>query len=560
MISYYAKSVIIKMGNTATKSEQQSAQLKQELLLLKSSILCSKEKLSCLNRLNSKGKEIDLENEKLEIQYFKDFLLGLERKKGELDNWKASKFAGKVEKTLKKLLKLNSEIRFKAWKKQVVGVNGSKEKDKVEIEGIFTMDSLEAIDGIDEGNIEINEIESDRKEKVECLSIIDIYRIFEDFTFFKHMQNIKESVRKEQYTRVPEAFKEFLSQTYSKNPLFHPDSVLESLIEHSHKNDLIKLLKELVSCPKSYKFPIQIELLVIDLINSFNKIKIPTEYPPSSPTRTCRMEGGMASLANVLKVLSTLIGSKKLTYRILSKLRPSEIQKTDYLHYLLITLLSNSNLSPEQFYAKLNYVANKDIWCSDVIDAIKFYCSVNVTEEDFQCFFEVFGQSGDSCIGKELILQVLNPKSLKTQPIQIKKVKLLKAVIDVFRDAEQEFLKSALTKFDEQDSETLNLTQFAKLLKKLNKNYDWDQAHSIFLSQKKSVQGQQLISKKSIKKLITNYTISNKTLSKFHKADRERSFQVSSAQSQSLSENFLTGSNTEDLENSLTILIEDLEI
>lgn len=547
------------MGNTTSKLEQQYSKLKQEVFLLKSSILSVNEKINCRNNLNTKTKEIDPDNEKLEIQYLKNFLLGLEKEKTELEHWKASKFAKKVVKTLKNLNKLKAENGFKVWKKRMDDEYGSNVKDKAEIEGIYTMDSLEAIDGINEGNTEMNESENNRSEKIESLSIIHIYHIIEDFIFYKHLQNIKESIRKVPITRMRESLREYVSQPYNKNSLLSPDSVFESLFEHSDKHDLINVLNDLVSCTKSYKFPVQIELLVTDLINSFNNIKILTDTDSPPTNRACRMEGGLASLPNVFKMLNNLIGSKKLIYRILYILKPSEVSKTDYLHYLITSLLNTCNLNPEELYKKLNYAQNKEIWCSDIIDAIKFYSKLRIPEEDFKYLFEVFMQNRDSRLNKELILQRLNSKSVIIQTILIKKVQLIKAVIDVFRRVEQEFLQFALLKFEEQDSEHLNLTQFAKVLKKLNKNYDWDFAHSLFSSKKKSTQNKHLISKKSFKKLIKNHTISNKTLFKFLKNYEGRT-QTSPEQFHNLSENFLTESNTEDLENSLTVLIEDLEI
>jgi hypothetical protein len=548
------------MGNTTPKSEQKFSELKQEVLLLKSSILSVKEKINCFKNSNTEVKVIDPENEKLEIQYFKNFLLELEKQKTELECWRFSKFEEKIAKTMKKFMQLGGRNRFKVWKKRVAEEYGSNVKDKVEIEGIFTMDSLEAIDGMDEVNIELIDLENIRSEKIGTLSIIDIYRIFEDFMFYKHIRNIKESVRKVEITRMPEAFKEYLQQTYNKNTVLKKNDIFQSLIKHSDKHFLIKVLSELVSCTESYNFPAQIELLITDIINSFNKIKIITES--ISTSQACRLEGGSATLYDVFIVLNNLIGSKKLIYRILRELKPDELSNTDYLNNLIIISLKYCNLSPEQLYIKLNYAKNKNIWCSDIIDGINFYSPLKIPEEDFKYFFQLFMQDSDSILSKELILQCLNPKSVNFQSILVKKLQLIKAIINVFRDTEQEFLQFSFKKFEEQDSKSLNLDQFAKVLKKLNKNYDWDFAHSLFKPKKNFTDKNFLLSKNSFEKLIFDYKLSSKTLLKFHK-DYERYIKNSPELGQklpSLSENFLIESNKEDLENSFSVLIEDLDL
>lgn len=554
------------MGNNTGKSGEHLFQLNQEVISLKESINKANEKLQCLSTINNHTKRSDPENEILEIQYLKKVLQRLENKKHDLETWKKSKFVRKIGKILNNVTRDQVHKGFALWKKSVAGEYGSSFKEKVEIEGIFTMDSLEEIDEINDGNFERLAQKSLEPEKLnddvnECLGVIEIYRIFEDFMIYKGIQNIKASIRKEPIKLMPEAFVEYLKQKYKKNSLSSQNKIMRSVIMNTDKHYFITLLHEFLLSPQDLPFPIPLQYLITDLFSLFDKYKKSPHLPCFSPKQSNRMEGGSITIPGLIQMLHKLLGSKKVIYSILSSLRPADCSHTEYLKYLILESLSLNNLNPEQFFSKLNYNKHSSIYCSDLIDGIKYYSYIKIDKEDHCLVFQIFGQDNDFVLSKELFLQCFDSDICDSKMFLVNKVKVVKAVVEAYKRTQQDSNALAIRLFEELNTEHLTLTQLRKVIKKLNKTYDWDYVESLFKEETQYNNAKNLLSKSAFLKIINKFSIGNKTLSSLRK-EYEGYIEIKPEPMQrfsNISSFYLNESNFEDLQNSLAILIDDLE-
>ncbi|OMJ74081.1 hypothetical protein SteCoe_27064 [Stentor coeruleus] len=437
----------------------------------------------------------------------------------------------------------NAFNRFKNIKKikfiQNVELSIEKEEESKE--------NFEAVEKVKKESSRVMEmnvlakISSSGKEKYDLnMPIVHLVHMFEDFIFVKYLEDIRAIERKEEPVSMPEFFIEYLFKrngTLSKVKKILNQTAL-NFERHQEKSILLQVFSSLLQFKTHDPISRHLALFLTRIMLEFDKVKIRPKiftFESTGKKQKNALEGGYAYLRNIFPLLFKFFPSRKIRSLMMILLRPKQVNKEDYVKFLIRYSLERETNSVDSFFESINLQNLKSLNFLQVFSSLKEKLNLSLPPEYLIIFCSAFDCLSTDTITKSSFAHHLmqNPqeKRLQNEDLIVSKCMLLKVIIEIYKTLEIKSTTYLFKIFDNHNSEKMTFIPFFASLKEIQLDVSEIKARELYEEGLKIQNEFSGLSKEGFVSVLTKFGIGHRSLKYFCVSDYKPGFHLKQLES-----------------------------
>lgn len=400
----------------------------------------------------------------------------------------------------------------------------SNEKNDIKVEAVEKVkkESCKAV----EKNV-LAKISSIDKEKYDMgMSIMHLMHMFEDFIFTKYLEDIRAIEKKEQPVSMPEFFIEYL---FKRNGALSKvkkilNQTAQNFEKYQEKSILIQIFSSLLQFKTHDPISYHLALFLTRVMLEFDRVKIRPKifnFESTAKRQKNALEGGYAYLQKIFPLLLKMFPSRKICSLIMVLLRPKQVNKEDYVKFLIRYELERREISIDNFFESINLYNLKSLDFLQVFSGLKEKLNLSLPPEYLIIFCSAFDCLSTDTITKSSfayhLMQSPQEKRLQNKDLMVSKCMLLKIIIEVYKIIEIKSTAYLFKIFDSHNCEKMTFILFFASLKEIQSDISEATARELYeegLKIQKEFSG---LLREGFSSILTKFGIGHRSLKHFCK-------------------------------------------